>query len=177
VFSALSYQVYNGTRSAQCNVLAMQRGDLRDARTCIIKRQQHGRITTTPPMGLIRCSQQRVNLFTRERVNQPAVSSLHGNRQDPSGHSNQFRVTQSEPSKERANVTGSDGIMPIVLQAIEERQNQRGVPRVDFYCGRFGLQLLVCVLKEEAKGVAITAYCLRTDALMLEKVLDKEPLQ
>jgi hypothetical protein len=67
--------------------------------------------------------------------------------------------------------------MPIVLQAIEKRQDQRGIPCADSYCGGFGLQFFVRVLKEETKCIAIAGYRLRTDALMLEQMLNKEPLQ
>jgi hypothetical protein len=41
--------------------------------------------------------------------------------------------------------------MSIALQAIEKRQDQRGIPCADFYRGRFGLQLLVRVLKGEVE--------------------------
>src|SRR5260370_41861817 len=60
--------------------------------------------------------------------------------------------------------------MSIVLQAIKKRQDQRGIPCADFYRGRFDLQLLVRVLKEELKSIAIAGYRLRADVYMLEQM-------
>jgi len=67
--------------------------------------------------------------------------------------------------------------MSIALQAIKERQDQRGIPCGDFYRGGFGLQLLVRVLKEESKRIAVAGYRLRADVFMLEQMFDKESLQ
>ena len=67
--------------------------------------------------------------------------------------------------------------MSILLQTVEKGQDKRSIPCADFYRGRFGLQLLVRVLKEQPKSIAVAGDGLWAAMFVLNQMFGKEPLQ
>ena len=116
--------------------------------------QQHqDPVSSAFPPGLVRCGDESVSLGWGQERDDPLVEPLGWDGQNPLDQQGVLGVAQCRVGEQRADrcqshVAGSDAVMSLVLQMIQESGDHRRVQVVPVELGGHPVGLLVYELKE-----------------------------
>lgn len=117
---------------AEVCVARCEAGQLRDAESGLDREGEHRSVASSDPGSLVRRAEQRVDLVVGEVRDECSVVAFGWDREDACDQRGVLGMTEAGEAVERsdrgqARVAGADGVLPVVLEVLQERGDQVGI--------------------------------------------------
>jgi hypothetical protein len=181
MFSALPLAMDMGAGS-QDDILAAQANQLGNPEPRLNREQEHRPIAAPNPTGGIRDRQQSVHLFPIEEFDGPTFVTFGGHREYSLAEQRMGGLLESHILKEgvnrgQADVSSASAILPASFKIVEEISNKQYVQIIDREVRWRFAQPFFCKPQQQAEGIAISRYGMRTCSPLPKQAVCKKRLQ
>jgi hypothetical protein len=181
VFSAFSLAV-NMRAGSQHDILTLQAYQLGNPEAGLNGEQEHCPITSANPSGEIDGSQHGLTLFAGEKFDGPTFVAFGGQCQDLLAKQRMRWLLESDVLKERMNrrqadVASASAVLSAILEVVEEITDKTHVQIFEREVRWRFAQPFFCEMQEQAEGVTIPRYGVRTRPPLPNQAICKERLK
>ena len=168
--------------SAKNKILALKPGHLREAKAGLYRRQHECVVAPVGPGIPARCSEQRIDFWTREKADQGACEALAWNCENTLDLRGVLRRLKGHISKERmdrrqAEVPRSHADPVVLFQMVQELADQGRGDLLELKLRGTGVQVLLGELQQPTERISIGGDGVWAHLTLLHQSLQEESLE